>query len=115
MLRYLCSILGADLLVGARAVVFNPHFRYFSSQDVQNSAIGSVQSWPAGSPLLLRDSFEPTQSLREHKSWRKRRITAAWYGVYDDNFTSGTTFSISGFGLTISLLSSVLAGGSSPP
>ena len=32
LLSCLCGILGADLLICARAVVFNPHFRYFFSQ-----------------------------------------------------------------------------------
>ena len=63
LLSCLCGILGADLLIGARAVVFNPHFRYFFSPDVRDSELGSIQSWPAGSALLLQDSFasEPTQ------------------------------------------------------
>ena len=61
LLSFLCGILGADLLVGARAVVLNPHFLYFFSPDVRDSELGSVQSWPAGSVLLLLDSFEPTQ------------------------------------------------------
>ena len=61
LLSCLCGILGADLLIGARAVVFNPHFRYFFSPDVRDSELGSIQSWPAGSALLLLDSFEPTQ------------------------------------------------------
>ena len=42
-------------------MVFNPHFRYFfsGSPDVRDSELGSIQSWPAES-LLLLDSFEPT-------------------------------------------------------
>ena len=72
----LCCILGADLLISARAMVFNPHFRYFFSPDVRDSELGSVQFWPAGSALL------PLDQLRELKSWIKLRITRAWYGFY---------------------------------
>ena len=61
LLSCLCCILGADLLVGAGAVVFNPHLQYFFSPDVLDSELGSIQSWPAGSALLLLNSFEPTQ------------------------------------------------------
>ena len=53
--------LGVNLLVGSRAVTFNPHFPYFSSPDVSDSVLGSVQQWPVASALLLLDSFEPSK------------------------------------------------------
>ena len=52
----------ADLLmICARAVASNPHFRYFFSPNVQDSELGFARSWPAGSALLVQDSFEATQ------------------------------------------------------
>ena len=108
LLSCLCGILGADLLVGAPAVVFNPHFRYFFSPDVLDSELGPIQSWPAGSALLLLDSFEPTQRAQILVQASKHR-GGTWV------FTSGSTLRHCGFGLTISSPLSVSAGGSSAP
>ena len=46
--------------MGSRAVTFNPHFPYFSSPDLSDSVLGSVQEWPVASALLLLDSFDPS-------------------------------------------------------
>ena len=70
-LSSLSGIQGANLLIGARAVAFNLHFQSIFTPDVRDSELGSVQSWPAWSALLLLDSFE---QLRELKSRCKRRI-----------------------------------------
>ena len=59
LLSCLCCILGTDLLIVASSVVFNPHFLYFFPSEVLDSDLDSVQSWPAGSAILLLDSFEP--------------------------------------------------------
>ena len=64
LLTCLRNILKVDILVGARAVVFNPHFQYFFSPDVKDSALGAVQSLPAGSALLLLHSFSPKERPR---------------------------------------------------
>jgi hypothetical protein len=50
---------GAALLIGASAVTYNPHFRYFSSPVPGDSEFGAVQVWPPEPALLLLDSFAP--------------------------------------------------------
>jgi ribonuclease HI len=50
---------GATLLIGASAVTYNPHFRYFSSPVPGDSEFGAVQVWPPEPALLLLDSFAP--------------------------------------------------------
>ncbi len=50
---------GATLLIGASAVTYNPHFRYFSSPVPGDSEFGAVQEWPPEPALLLLDSFAP--------------------------------------------------------
>ena len=62
LLSCLCGILGADLLIGAQAVVFNPQFEYFFSPDVKDSELDSVQSWPAGSAQYLLCYSKPLSS-----------------------------------------------------
>ena len=61
--KLLCRILGADLLIGAQAVVFNPHFQHFFrvSPEAKDLELGCVQFWPAIPALLLLDSFAPTE------------------------------------------------------
>ena len=61
LLSCLRRLIGADLLIGARAVAFNPHFQHFVSPDAIDMELGGVQSWPAVPALLLQDSFEPTE------------------------------------------------------
>ena len=60
-LSSLSGIQGANLLIGARAVAFNLHFQSIFTPDVRDSELGSVYSWPAGSVLLLLESFIPTE------------------------------------------------------
>ena len=107
LLSCLCGILGADLLIGARAVVFNPHFRYFFSPDVRDSELGFVQSWPAESALLLLDSIEPTQRAQILVQASNHR-GVVWVLRQDQN-------SVTCFGLTISSPLSVSASGPSSP
>ena len=61
LLSCLRRILGADLLIGARAVVFNPHFQHFFSPEAIDLELGGVQFWPAVPVLLLLDSFLLTE------------------------------------------------------
>ena len=49
----------AELLVGARAVAFNPHFLHYCSPSANDIALGAVDQWPPVPALLLLDSFEP--------------------------------------------------------
>jgi hypothetical protein len=49
----------ATLLIGASAVTYNPHFRYFFSPVPGDSEFGAVQEWLPEPALLLLDSFSP--------------------------------------------------------
>ena len=53
------QITGADLLIGASAVNYNPHFLYFSSPYPPDAALGSMSEWPQVPALLVLDSFAP--------------------------------------------------------
>ena len=61
MLSCLRGILGTDLLIGAQAVAFNPHFQHFLSSFAIDLELGGIHSWPAEQALLLIDSFAPTE------------------------------------------------------
>ena len=63
LLSCLRGILGTDLLVGARAVTFNPHFAHFCSPDAEDSALGAEVEWEPLAALLLLDSFAPENRL----------------------------------------------------
>jgi hypothetical protein len=45
--------------MGASAVTYTPHFRYFSSPVPGDSEFGAVQEWPPEPALLVVDSFAP--------------------------------------------------------
>jgi len=59
LLACLCHQLKVELLVGARAVAYNPHFHHFVSPESVDSSLGAVTQWPAQPALLLLDSFPP--------------------------------------------------------
>ena len=60
LLSYL-RVLGADLLIGTRAMVFNPHFQHFFSPEAIGLELGGVPFRPAVPALLPLDSFAPTE------------------------------------------------------
>jgi hypothetical protein len=74
---------GATLLIGASAVTYNPHFRYFSTPVPGDSEFGAVQIWPPKPALLLLDSFAPEcrqtvlRSAASHEAeiWILRQVT----------------------------------------
>lgn len=73
MLACLCHHqLQVELLVGARAVVYNPHFYHFVSPDLADSSLGAMAQWPVQAALVLWDSFLPhdrssvLKQAREH-------------------------------------------------
>ena len=48
---------GAELLIGASAVTYDPHFRHLISPFPGDARLGAVSKWPAVSALLVLDSF----------------------------------------------------------
>ena len=74
LLASLQRITGAELLIGSRAVAYNPHFRFFASPFTGDRWLGATPVWPSVTALLTLDSFEPTartklwQSVAVHKS-----------------------------------------------
>ena len=52
-------ITGSELLVGASAVTYNPHFLHFSSPYLADIHLGAVDEWPQVPALLVLDSFAP--------------------------------------------------------
>jgi ribonuclease HI len=60
LLAYLGNLTGAQLLVGASAVTYNPHFQYFVSPNVLDQKLGASDQWPQTPALLLLDSFPPS-------------------------------------------------------
>ena len=59
LLACLHRVLGVDFLLGARAVISNPHFSHFHSPEEVDIALGAVKHWPLLPALLLLDSFAP--------------------------------------------------------
>jgi hypothetical protein len=74
LLACLQRIIGAELLIGSRAVAYNPHFRFFDSPFSGDPWLGATPVWPSVTALQLLDSFEPSarmevlQSVAVHKS-----------------------------------------------
>ena len=59
LVAYLRQITGSELLIGASAVTYNPHFPYFSSPYSPDVHFGAVAEWPQKPALLIIDSFAP--------------------------------------------------------
>ena len=60
LLVYIGNITGAQLLIGASAVTYNPHFQHFVSPNSIDQRLGASVQWPLTPALLLLDSFPPT-------------------------------------------------------
>ena len=82
LLACLHHALALDLLVGARAVNFNPHFQYYASPDQADTALGAVHQWPTVPALLLLDSYPPParQGVLQQAS---NHPAAVWVLRYD--------------------------------
>ena len=59
LVAYLRQITGSELLIGASAVTYNPHFPYFSSPYSPDVHFGAAAEWPQKPALLIIDSFAP--------------------------------------------------------
>ena len=59
LLANIRCITGSELLIGASAVTYNPHFLHFSSPYPTDVHLGAVDEWPKVPALLLLDSFAP--------------------------------------------------------
>ena len=53
------QVTGTELVIGASAVTYNPHFPYFYSPLPSDAFMGSVSEWPQVPALLILDSFVP--------------------------------------------------------
>ena len=53
------QITRTELLIGASAVMFNPHFLHFASPHPPDVHLGAVVDWPQLPALLVLDSFAP--------------------------------------------------------
>ena len=53
------QITGTELLIGASAVMFNPHFLHFASPHPPDVHLGAAADWPQVPALLVLDSFAP--------------------------------------------------------
>jgi len=86
LLSCLHHVLEIDLLVGARAVTYNPHFAYFCSPGTADAELGSAVDWKPLSMLLLLDSFAPenrTTVLDKALQHSLQHKTAVWILRYD--------------------------------
>ena len=59
LLASIQKITKSELLIGASAVTYNPHFHYFSSPYLPDVHLGAVTEWPQVPALLIIDSFAP--------------------------------------------------------
>ena len=55
------KVTGTDLLIGASAVTYNPHFRYYVSPFPCDIHLGAVPAWPPVPALLVLDLFDHSQ------------------------------------------------------
>ena len=89
------KITGAELLIGASAVNYNPHFLHFSSPHPIDEFLGSVCEWPQLPALLILDSFAPPlrrqilEKAANHRQemWVLRRHVN---GLEEQNLTTST-------------------------
>ena len=59
LLASIQQITGCELLIGASAVTYNPHFPHFSSPYSPDVHLGAIADWPQVPALLIIDSFTP--------------------------------------------------------
>ena len=59
LLANIRQVTGAELLIGASAVTFNPHFLHFVSPFLPDVRLGAATDWPKVPALLILDSFAP--------------------------------------------------------
>ena len=59
LLARIRQITGVELLIGASAVTFNPHFLHFVSPYQPDVHLGAIADWPNVPALLVLDSFAP--------------------------------------------------------
>jgi len=64
LLACLKRITGAMLLVGARAVMFHPHFSHFISPEEKDVLLGAEENWPNVPAILILDSYPLTARSR---------------------------------------------------
>ena len=86
---------GAEALIGASAVTYNPHFTFSLSQFVFDQSLGALSKWPDVLVLLILDSFHPSrrahllQQASFHGPGRILRQQAGGAGEQDLNELRG--------------------------
>jgi len=60
LLAYIQKVTEAQLLIGASAMTYNPHFHFFVSPNSTDRLLGASVTWPLVPALLLLDSFMPS-------------------------------------------------------
>ena len=83
LLAYIRKVTGAQLLIGASAMTYNPHYQFFVSPHTNDRQLGASTTWPQVPALLLLDSFVPSaRSALLHQAathapgvWILRKIT----------------------------------------
>ena len=63
LLGCLRGVLGTNVLVGARAVTYRPHFAHFCSPEAGDAALGADKDWEPLAAMLQLDSFAPENRL----------------------------------------------------
>ncbi len=64
MLACIRQATGAEALIGASAVTYNPHFTSFLSPFECDQSLGALSQWPDVPVLLVLDSFPPLRRVR---------------------------------------------------
>ena len=81
------KVTGTDLLIGANAVSYNPHFRYHVSPFPGDIHLGAVSAWPSVPALLVLDLFDNSQQpplLQHAAAYRQTVWVLRRHGKLDD-------------------------------
>ena len=57
LLTSMANVTKARGIIGCRSVTYHPHFAWYHSPTASDTALGSVQTWPDDSCILLLDAF----------------------------------------------------------
>ncbi len=64
LLACISQVTGAEALIGASAVTYNPHFTSFLSPFECDQRLGALSQWPDVPVLLVLDSFPPFRRVQ---------------------------------------------------
>ena len=79
LLAYIRKDTGAQLLIGASAMTYNPHSQFFASPNTTDRQLGASTTWPQVPALLLLDSFVPSaRSALLHQAATVTHAQGVW-------------------------------------